>query len=231
LRGGGIGLLEDVAATGLAALAGFEATGEARYFEVAHRICRRMIALYWDASSGLFFAHPGGGEPVALRGPMPALVQDSPCRSSVALALELLNGMAVYQDDVVLLGCREEALMRAAARWPDFGVLASGVMVQVATALEPPPVAVVVGRRSDPRTLALCGACRRARRVGSRVILLDADAPIRPISRELSGLVARYRAALGPNAYLMWKGTCEPAPEEPERLAARLEAIGRRGED
>ena len=165
--------------------------------------------------------------PPLLSHPWPGTALDTPGRSPAALAIELLNDMAALQDEAAIRHCRDRALSHLVPGWPHLGILAGGIMRQLELALEPGPVAAIIGPRDDPRTLALQRACRGVNRVGRRVFVIDPEGPELPVSRPLQGLVARYRPAFGPAAYLQWRGEWEPAPSKPEEAAERLERIGR----
>ena len=96
------GVLEDYAFTGHAALDGWEATGEFRYFTAALKLAESALALFYDEERGGFFDTPlHSGEKIGALSARRKPLQDSPTPAGnpVAAALLLRLEAVTGRDD------------------------------------------------------------------------------------------------------------------------------------
>ncbi|MFW6199749.1 MAG: thioredoxin domain-containing protein [Gemmatimonadota bacterium] len=90
------GFLEDYAALGNALLTLHEVTLEPRWLYEAAWCTRKVVELFWDGESELFFDTPEDGEELVVR---PRDAMDNPSPSGTSLAAELLLRMGIVLDD------------------------------------------------------------------------------------------------------------------------------------
>ena len=210
------GFLDDHANLGLAALDLYEATGEARYAQVARRIADRMLADFW--ADGSFYLTAGSGESLVVR-PHDPHDQATPSGSSQAALLCLRLGSLVGEPYTERAATALGAVAASAIEHP-FGL---GQSVNALHRLVRGSVdVVIVGTRGEAATEALRREVLAAYLPSRTLVLVDDDA-----SRQAASALAEGKPGVdgGAVAYVCRGQTCSA----PVRSADELRALLREG--
>jgi len=218
----GPGFLDDHAFVGDAALDLYEATGEARWVDLARRLGESILAHFHDAMDEGFFFTPDDGEAILVRAKDP---YDHAVPGGASVACRLLLRLGTLVD-----ARYAEAATRAVEKGAAAAVenpLGMSVTVCLADRLVGGSVDVVlVGARADARTQALARAAQRAY-VADRVLAWadPGDAGAMAACRAL----AEGKGAQGkPVAYVCRGRTCSLPIGDPGELGEALAQGGTR---
>jgi uncharacterized protein YyaL (SSP411 family) len=209
------GYLTDYAATGLACLDLFEATGETRFVREAERLTRTAIDLFRDPQGGGFFLTARDHETLITR---PREAHDGALPAGVSLLALLLPRLAALTADATLppiaagiLRLYRERLERHPAA---FGALLCGVDQSI----DPPQQVVIAAQPDDPKTRALEAVLRETYLPNAVVVRTDG----RDQSLEL--LAGRTTVDGRPAAYVCTNGACRKPVTDAAELRALLAA-------
>ncbi len=212
-------VLEDLAYLSRGFLALFQSTGEERWLEEAEALARILLEDYRDLETGVFFDTDGRDTTVLHRRQSP---WDGATPAANAVALESLFLLYEFTGDAAWEEAAEQGLatlLPLVERSPR--AFASTLRV-LAHALQPPPVAVVVG--SGPGTLEPWRRALHAPGVPFTIpVLREKAAPDSALSLFTGRTSGEHPAAL----YLCQGGTCLPPEPDPARLQETLAAFGR----
>jgi uncharacterized protein len=217
------GVLEDYAFLTLAALDGWEATGERRYYDAAMQIADVMVDRFYDRTGDGFFdteqVEGALGVLAARRKPL----QDTPtpagnpAAAAALLRLEALSGRSDFREKA------EDTLANFAGIVEHFGLYAGMYGQALAMLLLPPVQVVVIGMGLEARKLAAMATARFA--VNKRVIVLR---PEQVTAEDLPPMLAETLPHLpelpsGRTFAVVCQGaSCQPPTSDGEKL---LEAI------
>ncbi|HTV04788.1 MAG TPA: thioredoxin domain-containing protein [Acidobacteriaceae bacterium] len=220
------GVLEDYALLTLAALDGWEATGERRYYDAAMQIAEAMIERFYDKTGDGFFdteqTEGALGVLAARRKPL----QDTPTpagNSAAAVALlrlETLSGRSDFREKA------EDVLANFAGIVEHFGLYAGMYGQALAILLLPPVQVVVIGAGLEARKLAAMATARFA--VNKRVIMLR---PEQVTAEELPPMLAETLPRLpelgsGRAFAVVCRGaSCQPPTNDGEKLLEAIAAV------
>ncbi|HET7585578.1 MAG TPA: thioredoxin domain-containing protein [Gemmatimonadaceae bacterium] len=219
------GYLEDQAGVGLAALALYELTFDARWVEHARTLATRMLDLFWDNGARAFFDTASDHEPLIAR---PREVTDNAIPSGTSLAAELLLRLAELGQDDELRRRAEWVLATLAepmARYP----LAFGHLLGVADMAV--HGAVEVALAGDPRADDFVALERAVAATYVPALVLagtavpTADVTSAPIAL-LEGRSTRDGRAA---AYVCRRYVCDAPATSAEQLVAQLESAAASG--
>ncbi len=217
------GSLDDQVFGVMALLDAYEATLDARYFQVAKRTMDVAIEKYGDKEAGGFFdrasdAPPMGGLEVR-RKPF----QDSPTPSANSVAAMALTRMHAYTDDPKYHGWAKNTLEAFAGVAPQYGLFAATYgLAATLFALHPTQV-VITGPAGDPSAARLKEAANSVFRFGKAVLRVTPDASLinLPVAlRQTLPHLPKDKA----QALVCAGTTCLPptsAPEELQRILSK----------
>ena len=213
--------LEDYGAVGNALVTVYEVTLEPRWLDEIRWIADRMVELFWDAETGVFFDAPSDGEALIVR---PRDIMDNATPSGNSLAVELLLRTAhLFGDErhrEVALGVlvREAGSM---ARFPSaFGRLLSAVDRTVAPSVE----IAIVGERDDPATRDLLRAALEPY-LPNRTMAGATAGEV--VDHELPVLENREAQGGNPTAYVCESYACRAPVSSPDALLQQLRSLTR----
>jgi len=213
------GYLDDYAFLANAAFDLYEATGTPRYAMIGRRLVDTAIALFEDPDEGGFFFTPRDGESLITRSKDPFDHAIPSGTSSIAMAL--LRAFSLVGDPSLEERAKKtlDPIGRAAAENPlgfAQSVIALDRLMRGSTDV------VVVGRRDDPKTVALLEAVRRVYVPHRTLVLVDPDDPatIAAAPALAEGKEAKSHAV----AYVCRGRTCSPPVADATALAAALRA-------
>jgi hypothetical protein len=225
------GGLDDYAFLVHAAVDGWEATGERRYYDAAMEIGEAMVVRFYDATGGAFFdteqVDGALGVLAARRKPL----QDSPtpagnpAAAAALLRLEALSGRTDFREKA------EDTLENFAGIVEHFGLYAGTYGLALELLLLPPVQVVVIGAGMEARKLAAMATARFA--VNKRVIVLRPEQVVAeelpPALAEtlpgLPGLPERTEFHGGKAFAVVCRGTsCLPPTSDAETLLEALHA-------
>ena len=207
------GFLEDHAALGLAAVALYNLTFDARWLDRAIQMGDEIVARFWDDDTQAFFDTASDGEQLVTR---PRDVTDNAMPSGTSLAVELLlilGDLTGRREHVVKATHVLETVAEPMARYPTaFGHALGAADLAVRGAIE----VVIVGDTADARFVAL-------KRVVSEeylpsLILAGGQATD-------SNVLLAGRGASTPTAYVCRNNTCDLPATDPAELRSQLLAL------
>jgi len=208
------GFLEDYGALGNALLTLHEVTLDGKWLDGARWCADRILALFRDVDSGLFYDSPSDGEELVIR---PRETMDNATPSGTSLAVELMLrsatvfGTAEYRQAAVDSLRSEAPIM---ARYPvGFGRMLSNVDRLLSTAVE----VALLGAPNDPRTRALQAAVLEPF-IPNRIIVGAEDDDL----RELPLLEGRSAENGSPTAFVCRNYVCQLPVTEPDALRDQL---------
>ncbi|MGB8260735.1 MAG: thioredoxin domain-containing protein [Terracidiphilus sp.] len=220
------GTLDDYAFTLHAALDGWLASGEMRYYRAARRMAGAMIDLFYDRTAGAFFdtATPTGGEtPLGALAARRKPLQDTPTpagnptAAAALLRLEELSGRPEFRE------IAEDTLASFSGIVEHFGLYAGSYGLALKRLLEDPEEVVIVGSGAEAaRFEALAMGRYRVSRTVVRIApeqLAAAEIP-----EALAETVLKVPAPDAPVWALVCRGrTCLPPVTTAEALLEELE--------
>jgi uncharacterized protein YyaL (SSP411 family) len=149
------GLLDDYAATVLACLDAYEATGVLAYFKFAHAIGDAMIAKFFDVTSGGFFdAEQTAGQKLGVLGTRRKPLQDSPTPAGNPMAAIALLRLHHYTGDAEYRDKAEMTLEAFAGVAEQMGIFAATYGIATAHYLENAVQVVVIAKEEKDRAAA-----------------------------------------------------------------------------
>jgi uncharacterized protein YyaL (SSP411 family) len=209
--------LEDYANLGMALLAVYEATFEARWFTEARRLADEMIRLFWDEDDSGFFST--GHDHEALVG-RPKELTDNATPSGNSVAVELLLHLAAFTGEDAY---RERAytilrpLVSALAEHPS---ALSQFLLDLDFLIGPAREVAIIGDPAAPETQALLAVVSHAFRPN---LVLACAAPEDSAAQAAIPLLQERPQREGKaTAYVCQHFTCQTPVTEPEALAAQL---------
>ena len=218
------GFAEDYVNVSDGLLAAYAATGAADDLLLADQLMRRAIAEFWDEESGTLF-DTGPEHDAAFARPRSLIDNATPAANSVAadvlLRLALLLGEPEHDR-------RARRILRAVAPALDRQPSAFGRMLSSADrALAEPIDAVVAGARDNAASAALRQAVARPYAPDLVIAPFDGDAanPLADLPL-FSGKVPRGGRT---TAYVCRGYACDEPTDDPERAAAQVAGLSRRG--
>jgi uncharacterized protein YyaL (SSP411 family) len=217
-------LLDDQVFMAQACLDAFEVTGKLDYYHRALELTETMVRRFWDDNSGGFFdtAKDLGKRQGRLSETRKA-IQDSPTPAANAVAVSVLNRLAVLAERPDFREKAQSTLDLFASKAAEYGLFAATYGLALANHLRSPVEVVVIGEHADERTKNLLRAAYDVPRAGKRVLSLE---PSTLNSRQLpAGLAATFPHApyQGQPLALVCIGTsCQPPVSDPEELPRAL---------
>lgn len=211
------GFLEDVVQLSTALLDAFEAVGEHHYLTMAEDLVEYALTNLWDEEGCGFFDVEKRREASEVLEMRQKPFEDAPLPGGNPLAAIVLDRLFSLTHEGRYRERAEAALSAFAGSAASFGVMASTYALAVDMHLNPPPTAVIIGKKDDPRTEELRQAALRAYRPGKHVAVYDPEAKGIP-----------YPPAPGgePIAYICAGMTCGHPTEQPDILAQMVESFG-----
>jgi uncharacterized protein len=224
------GLLDDYAATAIACIDAYEATADLSYFKFAQAITDKMIAKFFDATSGGFFdAEPAAeGKSLGVLSTRRKPLQDSPTPAGNPMAAIALLRLHHYTGDEGYQDKAEQTLETFAGVAEQFGIFAATYGIAVLHLLEKPVQVVVIdGSGSEATASALYGLATSAFAFHKSVLRLRAN-------QAVAGNLPPALAATIPNlpqvnsggsfAVLCSGFACQPPLTDPVELRSALES-------
>jgi len=146
-RGEVTGFCDDYAATVLALLALYDATGEVSWFRRGEELATDMVDLFWDEDNGGMFAAGGDAERLIAR---PKNLFDNPTPSDNSLAAEAMQHLFALTGDERWTGYVED-ILRLGLPFLERHPSGAGHLLSVALVhLAPPCEVAVVGPDREP---------------------------------------------------------------------------------
>ncbi len=224
------GLLDDYAATTLACLDAYEATGDLSYFKFARIIGDAMVARFFDAVSGGFFDAElaDEGKSLGVLATRRKPLQDSPTPAGNPTAAIALLRLHHYTDDASYRDMAEQTLEAFAGVAEQFGIFAATYGIAVTHFLESPlQVVIISGAESDETAGSLAAVAGAAFSVNKRVLRLT---PNQVVAENLPPALAKTIPLLPqlktgrPFAVVCSGSSCQPPVTETADLRAALES-------
>ncbi len=222
------GMLDDYAATGLACLDAWSATGSLPYYQTAEQIARVLVTRFRDEAHGGFFDTPLTLEALGVLAARRKPLQDSPTPAGNSLAAMLLLRVAALNGSEDFEQAAAAALQSFAGVAGQFGLYAGAYGLALRRYLEPPTQIWIVGE--DAVAAALERAAERPFLVARTIVRLTAAQIAR---RELPPLLAETlphlpELASGRTFAVVCSGrSCQPPMFMPDALAEALRAAAR----
>jgi len=223
------GVLDDYVFLGHAALDGWEATGEMRYYEAASELMESALARFYDPVGSGFFdtGKPAVGErQLGVLGARRKPLQDSPTpagnpvAAALLLRLGALNGRAGYAEKA------QDTLEAFAGVVEHFGLYAATYALALQRMVKPPVQVCVIGEDAEARRMEAVALGRFA--VNRSVLRLTPGslwpAPLPPalLPPALAETLPHLPKVEGSFAVVCSGNTCRPPVQSAEELAAIL---------
>lgn len=220
------GFLSDYVWVAEALLQAFQVTGDTRYLTTSRELMDQALRTYWDEAGGAFFDFPPNPTAPGLLKRPPKSFEDSPLPPPNAMAAIVLDQLGFLTNLPAHHKRAGQVLETFAGAAHRSGVSAAGYALAVDLHLHPPAHAVIIGRRSDPRTLALWQAAVMAFRPGKMVAVYDPELG-KPgdLPPPVRAAVQAARAARGPQAYVCVGIACSLPTSEPEAVTALVQTF------
>ena len=218
------GLLDDYAFTALACLDAYEVTADLSYFHFAQRIGDRMIARFFDETSGGFFdaESPSHEDALGVLATRRKPFQDSPTPSGNSAAIMVLLRLHAYTGDPAYREKAERTIRIFAGVAEQYGMFAATYAIAAVMFSQPHTQVVVIGQDES------AGRLRRAALDPfsfSKTVLQFSDSELAP--QNLPPALARTLTALPqgkPAMALICSGfTCQPPVTDAEELQRLLQ--------
>ena len=227
------GLLEDYAATALACLDAYEATGALSYFKFARDIADAMIAKFFDPVSGGFFdAEPASdGESLGVLSTRRKPLQDSPTPAGNPMAAIVLLRLHDYTGDASYRDKAEQTLETFAGVVGQFGIFAATYGIAVSRFLETPVQVVVISESTaDAEGFDLAASANAAFAFNKTVIRLTANEAVAAnLPPALAATIPNLPELNSQKAFaVVCSGfACQPPIKDAEQLRHAVEAAVR----
>ncbi len=212
--------LDDYANMARAALALYEATGEAVYIDDARRFVLHLDQDYWDNASGGYFYAPTGAETILVR---TKTAHDSATPAGNGTMVGVLARLFFLTGDNAY-GKRAEALMKAFSGELEGNFAPIACLINNAELLMGAVQVAIIGRRGEAGTDALIRAAYSVA-APNRVLLVAAPDATLPI-----GHPASFKPQIDgkPTAYVCVGTTCSLPVTDEASLKAEIEAASER---
>jgi uncharacterized protein YyaL (SSP411 family) len=211
------GYLEDYASLGGALITLYESTFEQRWLDEAKQLSDRMIDLFWDEKSDVFYDTGSDASDLFTR-PRDVFDNAIPCGGSSAA--NFLLRLATHTGDTSYRTAAENTLRSVREYMEKSGSGFGGWLAALDYYLSSPKEIVVMGDSDDAATKALLREVHD-RYIPNRVIT-GADAPVTPAPTPL--LEARVLINNAPTAYVCENYACQLPVTDPAELASQLKA-------
>ncbi|MBT3941597.1 MAG: thioredoxin domain-containing protein [Chloroflexi bacterium] len=211
------GFLEDYASLGGALLTLYEATFEQRWLDEAVSLADRMIGLFQDEASGVFYDTGTDASELFTR-PRDVFDNAIPCGGSSAAYL--LLRLSTHTGDSSYRAAAETNLTSVREYMEKSGAGFGGWLAALDYYVSTPKEIVIMGDRDDSATQALIREAH-SRYIPNRVVT-GASAPTDPAPMPL--LEGRTLINNTPTAYVCENYACQLPVTGPEALAAQLDA-------
>ncbi len=208
--------LDDYANMGRAALALFEATGDATYLDDARRFVRILDADYWDGAAGGYFFSPTGAETILVRAKTAhdsATPAGNGTMVGVLARLFYLTGENAYRD-------RADALLKAFSGELEGNFAPVATLINNAELLMGAVQVAIIGKRGEAATDALIRAAYSVA-APNRVLLVAAPDATLPVGHPA---IFKPQRDGKPTAYVCVGTTCSLPVTDERALTAELEA-------
>lgn len=218
------GLLDDQVQMAYALLDAYELTEEKRYLDAAEDMMEYAYQNFWDKSAGGFLdAIPAGNAPEPLRLKNKP-VDDTPTPGSNPAAAIVLDKLYYLTGEEKYRQRAEATLEAFAGAASGFGPSASTYGLAVNYHINHPAQVVIVGRRSNPQTLALWKAALSAYRPEKIVLLHDIDhaKTNKRLAPSIATVVQNAKLDGQPQAYICIGSVCSPPTNSPEKITELL---------
>jgi len=222
----------DQVAVAAALLDAFEVTGEGRYLTAARELMGYTVRTHWDAKAGAFFDVRATATDVGpLAQPMKVFVDNTRPASNSLAAMVLLR-LYKLTNEPEYRRMAQETLKAFAGSASKFGYLAGTYALAVDLYRNPPTQAVIIGRKADPRTLALWRAALGAFRPGKIVAAYDPD-EVKPetLPPAVAAALGDAKAAGVQRAYVCVGVVCSLPSSEPGQTVSPVRSFGREGSE
>jgi len=211
--------LEDYGAVGNALVTVYEATLEPNWIEEIHWIANRMIDLFWDEESGIFYDSPDDRKDLIIRA---RDIMDNAMPSGNSLAVELLIRTAQLFGDEKHRKISERVLDRESGSMARFPTAFSRLLSALDRKVSRPIEIAIVGKRDDPATCDLLRAVL-GQYLPNRT--LAGISPGETIGYTLPILANRAEQRGKPTAYVCEGYTCSQPADSPESLTEQLKSL------
>jgi uncharacterized protein YyaL (SSP411 family) len=218
------GLLDDQVQVAAALLDANEVTGTERYLSLARKIMDRTLAANWDREAGGFFDLPEGDGKVGPLGLPQKPIQDSPSSAANSTAILVLVRLNQVTGDESYLTYVERALKHFAPVCKDYGIFAAAYFHALDVFLNPPAHVVTIGRKDDPRTLALHETALQTYRPDKIVQLYDPEAANEgKLPSVMSSMAADSKV---PSTFVCTNFVCAPPVHDETTLETTIKSFG-----
>lgn len=211
------GYLEDYASLGGALITLYESTFEQHWLDEATQLADRMIDLFWDENSDVFYDTGSDASNLFTR-PRDVFDNAIPCGGSSAA--NFLIRLATHTGDISYRTAAENTLRSVRDYMEKSGSGFGGWLAALDYYLSSPKEIVIMGDSEDDATKALLREVHD-RYIPNRVIT-GADAPVSPAPTPL--LEARVLVNNAPTAYVCENYACQLPVTDPAVLATQLNA-------
>jgi uncharacterized protein YyaL (SSP411 family) len=219
------GSLDDQVFAATALLDAFEATLDARYFDLAERTVRVVLDKYADPDGGGFFDRASDAAPLGGLDVHRKPIQDSPTPAGNAVAIMALDRLHDYTGKSEYREKAEEALDAFAGTAPRYGMFAATYGLATLLHTRHPLQIVVTGTRDGEAAVRLDRAARLYYRLGKAVLRVTPESNLDALPRALRDALPQLHAA-NAQAFVCAGGTCFPPLSDPQKLTDLLAHIG-----
>ena len=220
------GSLDDQVFAVLALLDAYEATLEARYFEVARQTMDLTIEKYGDPQGGGFFDRasdaPAMGGLEVRRKPF----QDSPTPGANSVAAMALSRCGVYSDDPKYREWARKTLEAFAGVAPQYGLFAATYGLAAVLFAEHATQVVITGADGDSSAQKLEEAANSGYRLGQAILRVRAETPLENLPITLRQTLPHLPKDQA-QALVCVGNTCLPPTASAEELKALLHGAAR----
>jgi uncharacterized protein len=216
------GVLDDYAFLANAALDGWEASGEIRYFEAARAIGDAMLARFYDAVGGGFFDTElveGGAPPIGALGARRKPLQDAPTPAGNAVAATVLLRLYALTGSEDYLHRAEDTLETFGGVVEHFGLFAASYGLALRLMVESPVQVCVVGDGAAAEDMVLAAMARYA--VNKSVIRLTQE-QLGKLPPVLAETLPHLPVGEGAVAIVCRGQSCLPPTRDPDELLRLL---------
>jgi uncharacterized protein YyaL (SSP411 family) len=218
------GLLDDQVQVAAALLDAYEVTGTERYLSLARKIMDRTLTTNWDSEAGGFFDLPQGDGKLGPLGLTQKPIQDSPTSAANSTAILVLVRLNQVTGDESYLTYTERAVKHFAPVCKDYGIFAAAYFHALDVFLNPPAHVVIIGRKDDPRTLALHETALHTYRPDMIVQLYHPDgANGAKLPSVISSMAATSKV---PSAFVCTNFLCAPPAHDQATLETTIKSFG-----
>lgn len=222
------GFLSDYVWVTEALLQAFQVTGDPGHLATARALMDEALRTFWDEAGGALFDFRPEPAGLGLLGRPSKAFEDSPLPSPNAMAALVLDQLGFLTNHQGYHQRAKQILEVFAGSAPKSGAFAASYALAADLHLHPPAHAVIIGRRSDPRTLALWQAALMSPRPGKIVAAYDPDLVKRAdLPPPVAAAMQAAQAAGVPQAYICVGIACSLPTTEPDAVSALVRTFKR----